>query len=68
MRGEVPGEGDAGAKAAPEESGEVLPSAAEQPKAEWELQLEAEEADKTETPAPADGEKAPAEAKATQES
>ena len=40
MRGEAPGEGD---KPTATPAAEVLPSAAEQPKAEWELQLEAEE-------------------------
>ena len=45
MRAEAsPGGGDPGAAATPAASAEVLPSAAEQPKAEWELQLEAEEA------------------------
>jgi small subunit ribosomal protein S2 len=49
MRAESTPGGDPGAAATPAEAAEVLPSAAEQPKAEWELQLEAEEAV---TPAP----------------
>jgi small subunit ribosomal protein S2 len=57
MRAETTPGSDPGAAAAPAEAAEVLPSAAEQPKAEWELQLEAEEAD---TPAKSESETQPA--------